>query len=66
MNFGDEAVVARDRARTGVLIGADDLAHILGIEPGRQRRRADEVAEHHGQLATFCSIALGQCGRRAG
>ena len=31
----DEAVVARDRAATGVLIGADNLAHVLGIEPRR-------------------------------
>ena len=33
--LGDEAVVARNRARTGVLIGANDLAHVLGIKPGR-------------------------------
>jgi hypothetical protein len=41
--FGDEAVIARDRARTGVLIGANDLAHVLRIEPGRQRGRTDQV-----------------------
>jgi hypothetical protein len=56
--FGDEPVIARDRARRGLLIGANDLAHVLGIEPGRERSRADEVAEHHGELA-----ALGGVGR---
>ena len=33
------------------MIGAEDLAQILGIEARRQRRRADQIAEHHGQLA---------------
>ena len=35
------------------VIGADDLAHVLGIEPRRQRGRADEVAEHHRELAAL-------------
>ena len=48
--FGDKAVIARDDAGNGVLIGADLLAQFLGVEPGRQRRRADEIAEHHRQL----------------
>ena len=46
----DEAVIARHHARDRVLIGADDLAHVLGVEPRRKRGRADEVAEHHGEL----------------
>ena len=49
--FGDEAVIARDRARTGILIGANDLAHVLGIEPGRECGGAYEVAEHDRELA---------------
>jgi hypothetical protein len=36
--FGDETVIAGDHARTGVLIGANHLPHILRIEPRRQRR----------------------------
>jgi hypothetical protein len=32
------------------VIGADELSQILGVESRRQRRRADEIAEHHGQL----------------
>ena len=35
--FRDKPVVARHRARTGVLVAADDIAHVLGIEPRRQR-----------------------------
>ncbi len=41
--LGDEAVVARYRARARVLIGANDLAHVLGIKPGGERSRPDEV-----------------------
>ena len=54
--FGDETVIARDHARAGVLIGADHLPHILGIEPRRQRGRAREVAEHDRQLAALSRI----------
>jgi hypothetical protein len=31
--FGDKAVIARDDAGNGVLIGADLLAQFLGVEP---------------------------------
>jgi hypothetical protein len=31
--LGDEAIIARHCAGAGVLIGSNDLAHILGIEP---------------------------------
>ena len=44
-----------------VLVGADDLAHLLGVEPRRERGRADQVAEHHRQLA---ALGLCACGRR--
>ena len=33
--FGDKAVIARDDAGNGVLIGADLLAQFLGVEPHR-------------------------------
>src|SRR5271157_3093661 len=45
--FGDEAVISRDDARTSVLIGADDVTHVLGIELRRYRGRTDEIAQHH-------------------
>jgi hypothetical protein len=44
------------------MIGADDLAQILGIEARRQRCRAHQVAEHHRQLPP---LGLG-CGVRRG
>jgi hypothetical protein len=48
--FGDKPVVARDDGGNRVLIGADLLAQFLGVEPSRQRRRADQIAEDHRQL----------------
>jgi hypothetical protein len=32
------------------VVGADDRAQVLRVEPRRQRCRADPIAEHHGQL----------------
>jgi hypothetical protein len=49
--FGDKAGEASDPVGDAAVIGAEDLAQILGIKAGRERRRADQVAEHHGQLA---------------
>ena len=40
----------------GAVIRADHLAQILGIEPRRERRRADQVAEHHRELTPFRSL----------
>ena len=54
--FCDETVITRYRSRAGVLIGTDDLAHVLGIEPRRQRGRADQIAEHDGELSPFCRV----------
>ena len=51
--LGDEAVVARERARTGVLIGTDELAHVLRIKPRRHRRRAHE---HDRELAALGGV----------
>lgn len=36
------------------MVGADDLAQILGVEPAGQDGRVREVAEHHRQLAPPC------------
>ena len=36
--LGDMALEARDLARDGVLVGAEDLAHLLGVEPARRAR----------------------------
>jgi hypothetical protein len=51
--FGDKAVEPRDGFTDGVVVGADDRPQILGVEAGRQRCRADHIAEHYRQLPTF-------------
>ena len=62
--LGDETAVALDQLRAAAMIGADDPAHVLGIEPRRQRGRADEVAEHHGELAALGGVR--RCWRGSG
>ena len=42
-----------DRPGTAALVRADDLTHVLGVEPSRKRGGVDEVAEHDGKLAAF-------------
>jgi hypothetical protein len=46
----DETIEARDHAGAGALVGADQIAVVLGVEPCRQCRRADQIAEHYGKL----------------
>ena len=60
--FGDKPGEAGDRVGNAAVIGADDLTQILGIEARRQRRRANQIAEHHRQLPP---LGLG-CGVRRG
>ena len=50
---GDEAVVRFDRGDTQRVVAVHHLAQVLGIEATRQRRRADEVDEHHREMASF-------------
>ena len=42
--FGDKPRAAADRVGDGAVIGADNLAKILGVEAGRERGRADTMA----------------------
>ncbi len=58
---GDEAAVGLDQARAAFLVGADHAAQVFRIEPGRERGRSHQIAEHDRQLT-----ALGGVGRRAG
>ena len=51
--LGDEPTGLGDQIGAAAVIRADDLAQILGIEPRRECRRADQIAEHHRQLAAF-------------
>ena len=61
--LGDKPAGAVDDRGARAVIGADHRAQILGVEPRRQRRRADQIAEHHGQLAAF-GLRLGPGCRR--
>ncbi len=53
-------VAAQARHRRGGLveIGVDEIAPILGVEPRRQARRADEIAKHHRDRAALGEIRL--------
>src|SRR5438034_2844217 len=51
--LGDVAAEARDGAGGGLLILRDEVAPLLGVELLRERRRADEIAEEHRQLAAL-------------
>ena len=65
--FGDVAAKAAYGLGDAFLIGRDDLSQVLRVHAGRERRRADEVREHHCDLATLASV-LGlrlRCGGRS-
>jgi hypothetical protein len=49
--FGDKAGETADGIGDAAVVGADQLTQILRIIARRQRRRADQIAEHDGQLA---------------
>jgi hypothetical protein len=59
--FREKPIEPSDHLGNASMISADYLPHLLGIEARRQHRRVDEVAEHHGQLAS-----LGNAGRSNG
>ena len=42
-----------NRSGSGVEIGADEIAPLLGIELRGDAGRADEIAEHDGEVAPF-------------
>ena len=48
--LGDKPAEPADRPGRRSMVRADHLAQILGIEPRRQSRRADQIAKHHRQL----------------
>ncbi len=48
--LGDEALEACYHPGAGVLIRAQHLAHVLRIDPRRERGRSDQIDEHHRQL----------------
>ena len=52
----DVAVKRADHGVTCLLVGAHDVAEHLGIEPGGELGRADEVAEHHRELPALAAL----------
>src|SRR5262245_12471371 len=50
---GEIPLKAADRFRAGLLIGEHHLTQVFGVEPFRERGRAHQVTEHHGELASF-------------
>ena len=58
--LSDVAAEARDRTGAGILVFPQHLPQVLGIEPSRESRRADKVAEQYCQLAP---IGPRGCGR---
>ena len=49
--LGHMTAVAHDQLARALVIGPHDLEVVLGVETGRELRRADEVAEERRQLA---------------
>jgi len=56
--LGDTPAHLRHRLRRGVEVGADQIAPILGVERGRNGGRADQIAEHHGEMPPFGQVHL--------
>ncbi len=48
--LGGVSVEALDGAHAHVLVGAQDVAPVLGVERAGERRRVDQVAEQHGHV----------------
>jgi hypothetical protein len=61
--LGDKAVIMPDRVTAAALIRRDHIAQIFRVHPGGERRRSDQIAKHHGQLAALGVRHRGDCGR---
>ena len=51
--FRDMTAHFGDRGGSGVEIGADEIAPLLSIELRGDRGRADQIAEHHREIAAL-------------
>src|SRR6516225_7114607 len=60
----DEAIMTLNQFAAAAVIGSNDASQVLGVEHSRQRRRPNEVAEHHSQLTTLGANLHDRCGRR--
>ena len=63
--FRDETAEAAHGLGDAFLIGRNDLAQVLRVHAGGERRRTDEVREHHRDLAALGSV-LSSSARHAG
>ena len=61
---GDETAGSGDEIGAAAVVRADDLAHVLGVEPGRERGRANEVAEHDRELTALGGVQQARRGGR--
>ena len=50
----DKPGVALNQLGGAMMIRANHAVQVFGIELNRKRSRTDEIAEHHGQLASLC------------
>ena len=57
----DETSGLDDEISAATVVRTDDLLHVLGVEPGRERGRTNEVAEHDRELA---ALGVGPWGGR--
>ena len=54
--FRHEAAEAANRLGDAFLIGRNDLAQVLGVHAGGERRRPDQVREHHRDLPALGGV----------
>jgi hypothetical protein len=62
--LGDKTAKAADGVGDAAMVDTNDFAQILGIEARGQRGRADQIAEHHGQLPPL-GLGCGACRGRS-
>src|SRR5262245_7890914 len=63
---GDDAIGLGDLLDTTAVECADDVPELLGIEPGRQRGGAHQIAKHDRELAPLRRICASRLARRCG
>jgi hypothetical protein len=63
--FGDEAAETPDHVGHAFMVSGDHIAQVFRIHPRGQRRRPDEIAEHHRDLAALRGGRSARRGRRS-
>src|SRR4051812_11760878 len=53
-----KTVIGERDARTGSVVGVDHGAHVLRIEPGGERRRTDQIADHYRKVTAFGTLCI--------